>query len=590
MSDSRDITSDFGCFRVRFQALRASMIPQAFVRVLLSATLAVSFALVPCSAGAATWPAGVSRVNVPAERIAGQNRYDTAVAIAKKAYPGWAGVKHVIIASGEDRAAADPLTAASLSWAYDAPLLLVNAGDTPGAVRTALREMVSVNTTVTVHVVGGSRSVPWARIKEMRSIVGQGRIEQPWQSGTRYDLARGIANRVRTIATQTGRTLPSTVFVANGANEDTFFDALSLSAVSAATGAPILLVTKTSVPAPTASALRSIASTDVVVAGGTATVSKATATAVHAKARWAGANRYATSAEIARAAVKRGFLGTTDAALVAKLPDAVTGAALMGKLGGPLLLTESRNISQDPARVLGGAYGTVGRCFVLGGTNSVSKSVMAELAGGPAAPLFLSPDKLVAKKGRVKARFGVNTTAASLYAGTKLIATKNVTPFATVDFGAMEMPKDGGTFKIVAKNPDNKSATASKTIKRLSYPASTSIVIDKSDFRLYWVKNDVLVKAYPIAIGRDVTRTPSALWKILAKYHTSPTSVYGPRKMRLFRKTGSGWAYTAYGIHGTNQEWVIGTKASHGCIRMYNKDVLELFPQVPLGTIVQTRD
>ncbi|MDP2182864.1 MAG: cell wall-binding repeat-containing protein [Actinomycetota bacterium] len=589
MSDSRDAALTLSCACLKAAPRHTRRVAPVLLHFVLLTALLVSLVWAPPGAVAATWPDGVAKVEVSAERIAGQNRYDTAVAIAKKAYPGWAGVRHVIVASGEDRAAADPLAAASLSWAYDAPLLLVKASDTPAVVESALRDMVSVNTTVTVHVVGGSRSVPWARIKEMRAIVGRGRIEQPWPNGTRYDLARGIALRVRDIAAQTGRTRPGTVFVANGADANTFFDALSLSAVSAARGVPILLVARDSVPGPTASALRSLAATDVVVAGGTATVSKTTASAVRASARWSGANRYATSAEIARAAVKRGLLGTADVALVAKLPDAVTGAALMGRLGGPLLLTETRNISQDPARVLGGAYGPVGRCLVLGGSHSVSKSVMSELAGAPAAPLFLSPDSRTAKKGRVKTRLGVNTTTVALYAGTKLVGTRTAVPFATVDFGAMEMPKDGGTLKLVAGNPDGKSGSSTKTIRRLSYPASTSIVIDKSDFRLYWVKNDVLVRAYPIAIGRDGMETPPALWKILAKYHTSPTSVYGPRKMRLFRKSGSRYVYTAYGIHGTNQEWVIGTKASHGCIRMYNKDVLELFPQVPLGTLVQTR-
>ncbi len=124
----------------------------------------------------------------------------------------------------------------------------------------------------------------------------------------------------------------------------------------------------------------------------------------------------------------------------------------------------------------------------------------------------------------------------------------------------------------------------------MKYPSATCIVIDKSDYKLYWVKHNRLVRAYPIAIGRASMETPApATWKILAKYHTSPGSVYGPRKMRLFRQRGGGYAFTAYGIHGTNQPWVIGTKASHGCIRMYNRDVLKLFPQVPMGTMVYTR-
>jgi len=125
----------------------------------------------------------------------------------------------------------------------------------------------------------------------------------------------------------------------------------------------------------------------------------------------------------------------------------------------------------------------------------------------------------------------------------------------------------------------------------LGYPWKTYIVIDKSDFRLYWVRNGMLVKTYPVALGRVGMTTPSRVWRIGIKYHTSPGSVYGPRKMRLFKRVSpSGYAFTAYGIHGTNQEWVIGTRASHGCIRMYNRDILELFPQVPVGTMVVTRD
>ena len=39
-------------------------------------------------------------------------------------------------------------------------------------------------------------------------------------------------------------------------------------------------------------------------------------------------------------------------------------------------------------------------------------------------------------------------------------------------------------------------------------------------------------------------------------------------------------------IHGTNEEYLIGQPASHGCIRMKNQDILELFDQVEQGTLV----
>lgn len=119
------------------------------------------------------------------------------------------------------------------------------------------------------------------------------------------------------------------------------------------------------------------------------------------------------------------------------------------------------------------------------------------------------------------------------------------------------------------------------------------LVIDKSDFTLYQVKKGVLVESYPIAVGRTNAETPIGTWRIMSKYLTSPESVYGPRKMRMYRQvktsSGVGYQYTAYNIHGTNQPWVIGTQASAGCIRLYNHDVLRLYPTVELGTYVVTR-
>jgi lipoprotein-anchoring transpeptidase ErfK/SrfK len=43
------------------------------------------------------------------------------------------------------------------------------------------------------------------------------------------------------------------------------------------------------------------------------------------------------------------------------------------------------------------------------------------------------------------------------------------------------------------------------------------------------------------------------------------------------------------GIHGTAESWSIGTRASHGCIRMHVPDVIDLFGRVPVGAAVLIR-
>lgn len=121
-----------------------------------------------------------------------------------------------------------------------------------------------------------------------------------------------------------------------------------------------------------------------------------------------------------------------------------------------------------------------------------------------------------------------------------------------------------------------------------NYPWNRYIVVDKSDLRLYYVVDGALVASYPVAVGKSSTQTPSAIWRIGAKYYSS--GVYGPRKMRLFRQQGNSFVYTAYNIHGTNNDASIGTYASHGCIRMHNYDVIPFFDMVPLGTMVVTRN
>jgi lipoprotein-anchoring transpeptidase ErfK/SrfK len=40
-------------------------------------------------------------------------------------------------------------------------------------------------------------------------------------------------------------------------------------------------------------------------------------------------------------------------------------------------------------------------------------------------------------------------------------------------------------------------------------------------------------------------------------------------------------------IHGTNQEHLLGTPASHGCVRLSSTDIIELFQEIPEGTLVE---
>ncbi|UUZ81821.1 L,D-transpeptidase [Paenibacillus sp. P26] len=106
------------------------------------------------------------------------------------------------------------------------------------------------------------------------------------------------------------------------------------------------------------------------------------------------------------------------------------------------------------------------------------------------------------------------------------------------------------------------------------------IVVDLSDRRLSLLQNERVVSTYPIAIGRMLMQSPVGHYRIVSKV-PHPGGPFGAMWMGLSKPH--------YGIHGTNNPASIGQAVSHGCIRMYNADVLALAARVPIGTPVTIR-
>jgi lipoprotein-anchoring transpeptidase ErfK/SrfK len=130
-----------------------------------------------------------------------------------------------------------------------------------------------------------------------------------------------------------------------------------------------------------------------------------------------------------------------------------------------------------------------------------------------------------------------------------------------------------------------------------AYP--TVITIDRDHFRLRLFKGLKFVKGYGVAVGQPAYPTPTGLFAIQTKQvnptWTAPNSPWAgemagqsvgggaannPLKARWMGVNGS------VGIHGTGEPWSIGTRASHGCIRMTVSDVIDLFGRVAIGTPV----
>lgn len=115
--------------------------------------------------------------------------------------------------------------------------------------------------------------------------------------------------------------------------------------------------------------------------------------------------------------------------------------------------------------------------------------------------------------------------------------------------------------------------------KMPAVPEKVSVVIDMDRLTLTIFDGTEPVRQYPVAMGKYETPTPVGNWEIVSK-SMNPPDAMGTRWL------GLNIPYGNYGIHGTNAPGSIGSFASHGCIRMFNADVEEIFPSVTVGTAV----
>jgi len=117
-----------------------------------------------------------------------------------------------------------------------------------------------------------------------------------------------------------------------------------------------------------------------------------------------------------------------------------------------------------------------------------------------------------------------------------------------------------------------------------------SIAIDLSDHRLDLYEAGRPLKSYPVGVGTGDTPTPPGDYYITIKMQpTLPNSVYGVLAMGVsgFSDKLTDWPEGGQlGIHGTNDPSSVGKDVSHGCIRLYNEDILDLSPYVAYGTPV----
>ena len=326
-------------------------------------------------AGAA--PAGAVE-DVRTSRLAGENRFSTAVDVAAQRVAGAdASIETVLLARADDFP--DALAGAGLASAVggtadvSAPILLVDRETVPTATAQALRD----HSVRRVVLLGGTDAISEGVQAQLAPDYDVQRVAGANRYATAAAAARMLAANTGGLSDVAGA---STVLVASGLD---FADALAGGPVAYAGQVPILLTAPDALPAATAAVLDELAPEQAILLGGEAALSAEVAAQIEqrgiATRRLGGADRQATAAQIADfARTELGFDGTE--AVLARgdaFPDALTAGPEAGRTGAPILLTLSPTQLGEPTRSwLESQRDTLELLRVVGGPSAVTAATV----------------------------------------------------------------------------------------------------------------------------------------------------------------------------------------------------------------------
>jgi len=145
---------------------------------------------------------------------------------------------------------------------------------------------------------------------------------------------------------------------------------------------------------------------------------------------------------------------------------------------------------------------------------------------------------------------------------------------------------------LVATVPSRQLAFA-QTANGASDVAKRVVLISVPDRKLAVLEDGIVLAQFPVAVGASDSPSPTGEFQIVNRvsnptyYHAGsiiPTGKDNPVGTRWL-----GLSQKGYGIHGTNVPRSIGHAASHGCIRLRNRDMERLFGMLRVGDVVEIR-
>lgn len=147
---------------------------------------------------------------------------------------------------------------------------------------------------------------------------------------------------------------------------------------------------------------------------------------------------------------------------------------------------------------------------------------------------------------------------------------------------------------------DEEHGGGRQTVSFSGQYSTGQVIVSFGDRRLYLVTKTGQALSYPIAVPRNQSRWQGTTFVSDKRVNPSwtptpemkrenprlPNWVPGGHPMNPLGVRALYLGSSSYRIHGTDAPWTIGQAVSKGCVRMYNEDVLDLFPRVPVGARV----
>lgn len=290
-------------------------------------------------------------------RLSGVSRYFTSLKIAKE-ISNYGEINSVILVDGRNYP--DALASAILSKKYNGSILMINWNISDPSQQ--INYIVSrLKEDEPIYIIGGENSIDGS-VEKFFYGIGHSNIKRI-SGADRYDTNCKIVKEANV--------KEGTPIIL--ANSESFADALSMSAISTAKEYPIFLTKKDNIPANILEEIIRIKPKKVYIAGGEKAVSSNVENEIKKELsyiandsvlRLSGNDRYETSMEILNYFKDEFDKKNILIASGEKFPDALSGAALAGKINAPILVTNSQSVVDNKdklneyknVRLLGGVF------------------------------------------------------------------------------------------------------------------------------------------------------------------------------------------------------------------------------------------